>query len=319
MKRYYISMDGGGSKTVAVLYDNELNLLGSARCAGSNSLFRPLGDVCRDLQAVMKTLLDGRDIDVESVDLCFPTTEKDMLDVIMHNFRVKKVERYSETLTALAASFRDTGIVIISGTGSNALYFENGEYVTGVGGYGPLLGDEGSGYAIGLAALKTVFCQHDGRMEKTPLYRFAMQKWDAEQNPRKIIWHFAKNPNAREEIASFAKEVTKAAEMGDPAAIAVYEAAARDLFLQLEAVAKRVTDRWDGFVTLMGGAWKGYAGFFDTFCALVKERFPQAVIQKPLFEPVVGNIVLRGQEFGIPADEMRKRLLTNFSEFIYKG
>jgi N-acetylglucosamine kinase-like BadF-type ATPase len=65
--------------------------------------------------------------------------------------------------TALRAALPEgPGIVLIAGTGSFA-YAENGERRAGIGGFGYLLGDEGSAFRIGFAAVELLARAYDGR------------------------------------------------------------------------------------------------------------------------------------------------------------
>ncbi|HBK60965.1 MAG TPA: hypothetical protein DDZ84_09250, partial [Firmicutes bacterium] len=72
----------------------------------------------------------------------------------------------------------DPGVVVLAGTGSFAVgrgrgsgdaHDRNARGIVTRGGWGPLLGDEGSAYAIGLAALRAVALDCDGRGERTAL------------------------------------------------------------------------------------------------------------------------------------------------------
>ena len=83
---------------------------------------------------------------------------------------VKDLHFHSEPLAGLAAAMKTGGAVALSGTGSNAFLVREGQVLSAVGGWGPLLGDEGSGYEIGLNALKAAIYSHDGRRPKSMLY-----------------------------------------------------------------------------------------------------------------------------------------------------
>ena len=318
-RKYYITVDGGGSKTIALLYDDELNLISSARSDGVNVLFKPKETAKQNLGRMMDDLFAGRDIEVEYADGCLVCGLNDVTDIVFRHPRVKHPGRRPETLIAFAAAFKMSGINVIAGTGSGVCFVENGEKVTGVGGCGPLFGDEGSGYDIGLRAIKAALKQNDGRGRKTMLHDLALKKWSPGGQMWDIVVLFANNPETRQEISSFAKEVTVAANAGDEVAISIYKDAAYELFLQFCAVADRVGDRWDGYVNIMGGAWKGYHGFLDEFKRLVTERYPQAYIQKPIFEPVIGGMVLRQLELGRSFEELKPLLIERFPEYLYKG
>ena len=76
------------------------------------------------------------------------------------------------------------GIIIIAGTGSIVLGRDAVGTEARAGGWGPLLADDGSGYAIGLAGLRAVFRARDGWGPSTALTQalqeaLSLTSWDA--------------------------------------------------------------------------------------------------------------------------------------------
>ncbi|MDE2238149.1 MAG: hypothetical protein KGK30_09685, partial [Elusimicrobia bacterium] len=100
------------------------------------------------------------------------------------------------------AAFRGgTGVLLIAGTGSSALGRDRKGRWRYAGGWGPLLGDEGSAFWIGKEALK------DSRLSRS---------WPAE-----LPLRLARHPNPVRATAALARRVLKLAERGDPAAAAL--------------------------------------------------------------------------------------------------
>ena len=117
------------------------------------------------------------------------------------------------------------GVLLIAGTGSIA-WARNGERVVRVGGWGALLGDEGSGYAIGLAALRHVLRAYDTRAPATALTTHALAHAGVAAAADLVTW--AAQAHKRD-IAALAPIVLRAAADGDDVAIGIRAATVTDL------------------------------------------------------------------------------------------
>lgn len=133
-------------------------------------------------------------------------------------FQNSKVIFHSDVFVALLGfTMGNAGAVLIAGTGSMACGIDpKGKYHT-VGGWGQLLGDEGSGYYIGIEGMKAALRGAEGMTESTLLTRRLIQYL----NIKKLDEIFEKvysPPIEKKIIAAFAVEVEKAALLGDAAA-----------------------------------------------------------------------------------------------------
>lgn len=285
--------------------------------SGVNVIFKPIEDIRKNVNGLMAELLDGLDGRIVGADLCMLGAIEDVTEALrMHNPDVD-VRIVNEPSVGIAAALQTCGAVALSGTGSDAFFVRDTESVSVVGGWGPLLGDEGSGYDIGLSALHAAIYSYDGRKEKTKIYDLLMERWEL-TDLWDIVTKLAKNPDYRHEVASVAAICSAAARAGDRVALEIYKKAAYELFLAIRVVIDQHFDEWDATVVIMGGAWKGHEIMLDTFSSLVKNEFPSAVIHRPIFEPVIGCAVLRALQEGRSIDSIREPMKKGFSEFLYK-
>ena len=181
MPRYYVAADGGGSKLQAILYDENLRVVRCGRVAGVNTLFKPADVVRSNVEGMVQSLLKGERgeesvSEIAAADLCLVGAGDIMREALSRFACVKDLHFHSEPLAGLAAAMKTGGAVALSGTGSDAFLVREGQVLSAVGGWGPLLGDEGSGYEIGLNALKAAIYSHDGRRPKSLLYDLVMEK-----------------------------------------------------------------------------------------------------------------------------------------------
>lgn len=76
---------------------------------------------------------------------------------------------------------RETGILLILGTGSIAYKYENNEFIR-TGGWGYKIGDEASGYDLGMKLIKEFTKEADKRREKTDLYQYVREYFSLEND-----------------------------------------------------------------------------------------------------------------------------------------
>jgi glucosamine kinase len=133
--------------------------------------------------------------------------------------------------TDVAAAFHDAfgdgpGILIISGTGSIAWgRAENGRQGR-VGGWGHHIGDEGSGYAIGVDALRRVARHADGRAPHTHLQRLVLQHLGLHQVDELVHWAAVAS---KAEVAALAPVVALASSEYDEVAGEILTQAVEEL------------------------------------------------------------------------------------------
>ena len=316
MPKYYIAADGGGSKLQVVLYDENLRVIRAGRVAGVNTLYKPAEMVRDNIECMMTDLLNDFNGKLVAADLCMMGAHEVMTEILNQYGVSEGIHFHSEPLVGLAACLRSEGAVALSGTGSDAFFVKDGKCLNYVGGWGPLLGDEGSGYDIGLNTIKAAIYSYDGRKEKSLLYDLVMENWHLDRLWG-IVTHLAGNPDARQEVASAAKLCSKAAHAGDRTALRIYEHAALEMFLQVRTVIEQQRNQWDGVTVVMGGAWKGHPRMFEVFKHEVELLYPEAQVSLPMFEPVVGCAVLGALREGRSITAIKDPLLQGFAPFQY--
>ena len=128
---------------------------------------------------------------------------------------------------ALAGAFEEgSGMVVSAGTGSISVGRDRHGRRSRVGGYGWQMGDEGSGYAIGRAALGAVSRAHDGRSPRTALTERVLAATRSDDFDALVRWAASASPA---EIAALAPHVLEVASSGDPLAQGIADYAAREL------------------------------------------------------------------------------------------
>ena len=243
-----IGVDGGGSKTVALLADWDGRVLGrgtggpsnyqvmgiqAARAALSDSIRaafseaglepRPPRAICLGLSGV------DRPADQSMIRAWADAEMPGALTVIVNDAE----------LVLAAGTPSGWGVALICGTGSIAYGRTSEGRTIRSGGWGYLLGDEGSGYAIGLAALRAVARATDGRAPQTVLAHSILEYWSLGA-PQDLIGRVYEGRVPTQDIAALAWLVEVAASEGDSVAQDILLQAGHELALAVMAVARRL-------------------------------------------------------------------------------
>ena len=138
-----------------------------------------------------------------------------------------KVVVVTDIEIALAAAFAEgPGIVVSAGTGQRRRRARPDGQQHRIGGYGWQMGDEGSGYAIGRAALGAVSRAVDGRSPRTALSDRVLSATRSADFDALVRWAAGASPA---EVAAIAPHVLEVAEQGDTLAQGIADYAAREL------------------------------------------------------------------------------------------
>jgi N-acetylmuramic acid 6-phosphate etherase len=144
------------------------------------------------------------------------------------------------------------GVAVVAGTGSIAWGRTPDGRTTRAGGWGPLLGDEGSGYALVLAALRRVASAADGREPPTALTERFLRAMSL-SHPEALIAALHSGGWDRARLAGLAQVVIDAAAAGDEAATAILTHGARDLTRAVAAVVTALNMPRPGFPLALAG------------------------------------------------------------------
>ena len=319
-RRYYLAAEGGGSKLLTILYDDRFNILRTTRSGGTGTTFRAPEVVEAEIREVAATLIpDGCGIGaLESIDYSFGIGS--LGDELKKRCEVKAIVNHGEGSVALSSAGGKCGIVAQAGTGSDSFMIQP-DCDKVVGGWGPTVGDEGSGYSIGISVILAAIYSFDGRGEKTVLEEMLYEHLGIDRaHIRDGILGMVYKSGARPKIAALTRIAAKAAAAGDAVALGIFEKAGHEMSAQVLASIRNYGKKWEGPIVASGGAWKAHPKMFETFCADIHAKYPDAEIRHPVFEPVVGCIVERlslGENAQMTPEEAIGLLREPFAEYAY--
>lgn len=214
-----------------------------------------------------------------------------------------RVEVRGDDETALMGAHLDgPGIMVIAGTGSVALGKDRRGRLVRAGGWGWLLGDEGSGLAIGRDGLRAALRALDGVDPPTRLTDIVLAHFGVAR-PRDIkALVYALDFGARG-FAALAPLVAVAARDGDGTARAILRQAADALARQALAVVRHLDFGEETvYVAPVGGAFAHLWRLRDGFTEALAAADPRLVVRDPLQPPVIGALLLAYHALGIFPD-----------------
>lgn len=211
----WVGVDGGGTKTEVMVIEEgkqkAISVLGSA----SNPQTVGLHEACSVvLDLIWKGLqaLEASIDDVACISIGMAGVDSSEQEQILHaelekNLPKTNFEIVNDSLAALAAgTMGGSGVVLIAGTGSIAMGEDERGHVARAGGYGNLIGDEGSGFDIGRLGLMAAIQAFEGRGPETRIWNSAIEYFKV-FHAQDLITKVYDSPHPVGVIASFAGEV----------------------------------------------------------------------------------------------------------------
>ena len=245
---YVLGIDGGGSKTVCVLMDDLHLVLGRAEAGPSN--YQSIGReaTLQSIQSAIKNAVEaaiitnsvnidaiclglagvGRATDIEVVKGLVKELQNNKLPI---NWALQpaNIVICNDALIALVGGIgQPVGIVVAAGTGSIVFGRNHEGHTKRFGGWGYILGDEGSAYKIAIAGMNAALQSYDGREISTSLIEGFKQHLDLESIEDLIEVVYRREWGVKQ-IAALAPVVDFAAASGDIVANLIIDDAVKEL------------------------------------------------------------------------------------------
>jgi N-acetylglucosamine kinase-like BadF-type ATPase len=303
-KNYFLGFDGGGTNLRGCLLDGTGEVLAVASHPPASfpklkeRIGEPVAALARDLQA--RAALPAAP--ATAAALCSTgvgrPAEREIVQRALHEKNIAEtIIAESDFLAAHAGAFGGgPGIIVNAGTG----VFGFGRTASGesirVGGWGYLLGDEGSGFALAQAALIAALKDWDGRGDKTAL----RQSFERHFNVASIDLVISKIYSSdfdRGKFAELAPLVFEAADQGDAIANEIVRRSGRELGNLAVAAIKRGKWNFPISLALIGNLFRRRDLLLPAFWEALEEK--QFDLIEPRFEPVVGAALLAIMAAGI--------------------
>lgn len=319
-----ISVDGGGTHTTAIAVDRTGRIIGRGTGGPANHVLAPIEVVRASLKDAVAGAITAAGIKPADVALIAGDTAgigylregaEYVEGLIAESFPDIPVYLVGDMVAGFFGALScGSGVVATAGTGSS-IYgrTERGEGMQS-GGWGHILGDEGSAYDIAVGGLRAAARGYDGRGAPTTLTCAFPKHFGLPDMMAVAVTIYVDKAMTRDRIAEAARVVTREAYHGDAAARSIMEVAGRELALGVVTVAEKLGltgDRlevsWSGSVFLAGDV------ILAPFSEAILGVCPTARIKPPLMPAVGGGVRIACERLGWDFGPMREALVGGLS------
>jgi len=297
---YFLGVDGGASKTAALVTDHEGKPLGDGVAGPSNHLRVGIETAARNIERAVNKALVAADVASREVTWAYcgiagadhPAHRQEIVDSLNIFFPRGNFSIDNDARIALTGAIGfGAGAVVIAGTGSVAFGRNAAGEEARAGGWGPTVGDEGSAYGIAKAGFSAVLRAFDGRGPSTKMLDILNR--DYQMAASEIARFVYATTTHADDIARFSKLVFEAAQQGDEVAAAILKDSGRELGACVLAVARRLKLIDTEFpVAYVGGAFHAGEPLLAPMRETIAAEAPRARIAPPLRTPVEGAAMM---------------------------
>jgi N-acetylglucosamine kinase-like BadF-type ATPase len=256
LNSFALGIDGGGSKTRAVVVDAQGNECGRGLADSSNyntvGVERAIEHIRAAVEEAVMRAGCSLPVKVAWLGLAGIDRPADHDRLLPHlRFIAESVRLTNDAELVLGALEEKAGVAVIAGTGSIVWGQDGRGRVERTGGWGHVFGDEGSGYDLGRRALQAAAKAADGRGPETSLLKLILHHWNLASPDEMIGKVYGDNDTAA--IAGLSSLVFQAANEGDRTAYKIMQEAVRELVHAIVTVAGRLDLQEKALSLALGG------------------------------------------------------------------
>ncbi|MBL9135775.1 MAG: hypothetical protein JNK85_07900 [Verrucomicrobiales bacterium] len=297
----FLGIDGGGTRTRAVVVDVHGQVLGRGESGIGNIHHAKPNEVAAHLAEAIAGALRPSHHPPSAVRSAFlgmagatgeetRSVYRDLIGAAGLSAAVVEVDH--DIRIALAGGLAGRpGIALIVGTGSSCYGRTSDGQTWQTGGWGYLVADEGSGYDIGRRAMVAAVRMADARIPASPLMDRVFG-WLKVKQISAILARLHEQGIERDEIAAFAPEVVKLAEHGDLVALQILEAGSVELAEMVGANHAQLATSDRPEVVVTGGLGTAPTLYREMIRQAIERRLPEARVREMEMEPVCGAALL---------------------------
>lgn len=259
---YVIGIDGGATKTRCAAFDRGMEVLGETFGGSSNLTSLSQKEVQRNLTDLLdRFFLESGFPPQDCACLCLgsagagrESARNELTKILQDILPQSGILVTDDAISALTGGTGGgPGVMLIAGTGSICLGRDSTGRVCRTGGWGHVMGDEGSGYYIACRMLQAIVRAHDGRDEPTLLTELVYEHWGIStvDELSDLVYRGGKG---KSEIASIAFLCDIGYDKNDRAAARIIEDCAAELAAMAVVVAEKLALPGEGLPCLGAGS-----------------------------------------------------------------
>lgn len=326
MNKYFIGIDGGGSKTEVLLSDGNGKVLKHGITGPSNPLVVGKDKAIKNINALLLYAVNKVSC-IDFITICVPGFRymRDELVDVLSNIANDYHIGSDQDNVFYASILEEYGLVVLSGTGSFAIGINSDGKTYSAGGWGYLIGDEGSGYYVGISALKAVIDYYEGRGPYTLLVEEIKKYFCIKsiEELRRVLYKDLGGDNELtrvKKIASLSSVVLECINRGDKIAASIVENTSNELFSLAQIVIKKL-EMYDTeyMISIAGGLINFGEYIYKPFREQIEQNYSNFHFVEPLFPPVIGSLMLSYKYSDLFISNTNKNSIVNELKKTYEG
>lgn len=295
---YFLALDAGGTKTDYVLAD-EIQVLARVRSGTIKRMRTDGATALSNLEGALHALTQESGVSLAGVERICIGTAGETVPLVTDFLHTAIKERVGGDLLllgdveiALDAAFPgEAGLLVLAGTGSNVAGRTPGGRVITVGGWGPVLADQGSGHGIGYSAVRAVALARDGE-RPTTLMQAVLEHWSLEDFDGLVAYA---NRTPAPDFSKLTPVVLRCAAEGDRVAHEVLDFQAGELAHLVRLLIRRLqaAEGATGFVPRLafaGSVMENALPVREALIAEVRTEFPTVGVMDGVIDPIDGAL-----------------------------
>jgi len=320
--KYYLGVDGGGSKTYTLIVDEQGVIVGKGRSGNGNHQIS-YDDARRNIRESVEMALSHAGLEREAIEFAYfglagadLAADYDILRPMIAKLGFPRFDINGDTMIAFrAGTSRPYGVVLICGSGTNSAGVNAQGQFYQCGGFSYLLGDFGGGDTLAGEAFRSVIRAWDGRERTTMLTELVLKDmgYDNVETMFEDYLDDSKYPPLR-----LTKLLFQAAEHGDAVAIDILRNQGIELGKSAQAVIQRLGMENECFDVVLAGSvvTRGEGNFVQSYIVEAVECIASSAnVVKLQVEPVVGAVWLAVEASGISLPEAMYNRLKMVSDY----
>ncbi len=296
-----VSLDSGGSKTECAVISDDGELL--AYQIGTGGREYSLSENMHG--SIIKLTLDtlkksgSKDNDVIAFNAVLMHREKEaFLQEMRERFKYAQTSRLVENDNNFhCATLKENGILFHSGTGSFVAHISQNNPPLVYGGFGNILGDEGSGYYLGKELIRACIYAVDGRGEDTILVKHLKETLKIETDDFfDLAWIFNRMALKNDiksvyAVSSLSKILKIGCDLNDKVSLNILENASYQLALQFEVLINKMVKKNEKFFSFSGGVFYNWKMYRDLVAHKIYKIDKNIKCVEPCFQPILGGFI----------------------------
>ncbi|MCG9127514.1 hypothetical protein JT359_07955 [Candidatus Poribacteria bacterium] len=295
--KYIIGIDGGGTKTIGRITTSNGEVIHKMKSGPSNYHVVGVDNTYQVLKEIITTLTSQIDYTPDNLVICIGMAglgredDKKVVNEICNNIgtTTQRILTHDAHIALVGGIGKSEGIIVISGTGSIVYGIDSHGSEIRAGGWGYLIGDEGSGYDIAIKGLQAVAKAADYRQPKTILTELFLNKLNLDDPKQLINWVHAVG---RHEIANLSTIVFEGIDNDDKTAIQIIDSVTDELVCAIISVVNQATFNDSIDIVLNGGNLVHQSLFSNKLKEKIYDKLKNISVMFPKNDPVYGAIMI---------------------------